>query len=118
MRTNILTPLERQFLIKAFEVEKHLRPTASPDRIIPLLSWRTIGVLCDLTGEQSDRLVAQLAAANQVLIMNADERLIMLSEGREWARQELDFRKRRLGNWLKWIGIGLALVVYWLIRRS
>ena len=111
-----MTTIERQFLIKAFEVEEHLRPKASPDRVIPLLSWRTIGVLCDLSGAQSDELVARLAEADQVRIMDADKRLIMLSAGREVGRNELEARKRRFWNRVNWIVVPLGVIIYWLIR--
>jgi hypothetical protein len=50
-------------------LQEHLRPRASAERTIPFLSWRTIGVLCDLSGEESDELVKQLAAADCIRVI-------------------------------------------------
>lgn len=111
-----MTAIEREFLAKAYEVQEHLRPRASPDRIVPLLSWRTIGVLCHLSGEKSDELVRQLAAADCVRIVDAEKRLIMLSTNSESVCQEVEARKQRRRTVVGW-GVGaLCALLYWIIR--
>jgi hypothetical protein len=111
-----MTAVERQYLTKAFEVEEHIRPRGTYHRVIPLLSWRTIGVLCDLSGEEADQLVDQLVAAGQIRVVNSDQRLMVLTEGREVGRAEVESRKRRFWNRLPWIVVPLGLLLYWLIH--
>lgn len=111
-----MTPVERQFLAKAYEVQEHLRPRASPDRIIPFLSWRTIGVLCDLSGEESDALVKQLAASDCVRIVDSEKRLIILSTNSDSVCREVEARKQRRLTVAGWVIGALGLLLYWMIR--
>lgn len=113
---NSMTAIERQFLIKALVVDEHLRPRTSSD--LPLLSWRTIGVLCNLTGAQSDELVNQLAAAKLIQVVDTEQRLLVLTEGREIARADLESRQRRFWNHVHWIACPAVILIYWLIRSS
>ena len=70
-----MTPIERQFLMKAYEVDRQTRPKVSPGRPLARLSWRTIGVLCNLTGAQTDELVKRLAEDGQVEVFDPAKRL-------------------------------------------
>jgi hypothetical protein len=113
-----MTPIERKFLSKAHEVQEHLRPRATAERTIPFLKWRTIGVLCDLSGEESDELVKQLAAADYVCIVDAGKRLIMLSTNSDCIRRELEARKQRRHAVVLCVAVALGAVVSWLVHRS
>jgi hypothetical protein len=111
-----MNDLEREFLIKSFELEEHSRPRGSVERVVPLLSWRTIGVLCGLTGEQTDELVHQLDAAGQLRIRDAEKRQMFLLAGREFAQREMERRRRRFWRRVNWIAIPLIVLIYCLIR--
>jgi hypothetical protein len=115
-----LTATERRFLLQALETHEALKPVASPDNLIPLLKWRTIGAFCGLSAPESDRLVQELSARGLVQVHDESQHTMLLSRGADLARQAYEAatkRARRIRDALLALAAALLFVLYTLSTK-
>jgi hypothetical protein len=73
----LLTKHQRHFLLKAADIDR-TQSANTLGHLIPILHWRTIGVLCALTGPESDQLVQHLAQLGWLEIRDPQARTMIL----------------------------------------
>ncbi len=114
-----LTPTERRFLLAAYDVDCTLPHTEYDpqgfSKVIPPIKWRSVGAVCGLTADESDALVAALAAKNLVLIVNAERRQMGLIAGLRVA-EVVSARRERVWNWVTVVGMLLAFAATWFYK--
>jgi hypothetical protein len=106
---SFLTKPQRRFLLQAADVDR-TQSANTLGHLIPILHWRTIGVLCAFTGPESDQHVQHLAQLGWLEIRDPQTRTMILTS-RTMLRHITTARRRRAWTLTCWlIGLTVAAV--------
>ena len=115
VRWESLSDIERKFLLITHEIDERLSHSHGLDRILPPISWRTVGLMCRVELDEVDDLVKKLAELRLVYIINPELREMGLLCGAH-LRDMTYKRRKRLWNWatLAALMVGAAAEFAWL----
>jgi hypothetical protein len=65
-----LSETQRKFLLAAYDIDDRLPHSEGLDKVIPLISWRTVGLMCGVNLQDVDALVRTLADLRLVYILD------------------------------------------------
>lgn len=115
VRWDSLSEIERKFLLTTHEVDERLSHSYGLSKVIPPISWRTVGLMCRVELDEVDDLVRKLAELRLVCIISPELREMGLICGGH-LRHMTRMRRKRLWNWatLAAVVVGAAAEFAWL----
>jgi hypothetical protein len=97
-RWQSLNDVERKFLFATYQIDQRLPHCFELSRILPPISWRTVGLMSGVKLDEVDELVRKLADLRLLRITNPELREMGLICGGH-LRRMIDVRRRRQWNW-------------------